>query len=131
MPPCHADPPCLCGSVQDHDVEREWHAYLYGPLEERDFGAKVPMVFARGNHDGPRDGPAGTYLQMPPYALTAGAMRIVVIDPETDTAEQATWLKNEVCARRTRLAFWQDCLHCLPCSHRHSFPAQRVALRRS
>lgn len=90
--------------MQSPRVQREWHAYLFGPLEEANVGAKAPLMLVRGNHDGPGNGAVGSYSPTPPYALTLGSVRLVVIDAELDTARQERWLRAELKSRASLAA---------------------------
>lgn len=93
-------------SVQDYKVGSEWHAYLFGPLEQGDVGGTVPLVFAKGNHDGPTSDPHSVYYPHPPYALTAGAVRIVVVDSEDGSDAQLQWLQAELASPQTQSCPW-------------------------
>jgi len=91
-------------TVQNAREPREWHAYLFGPLEGNAVGAKVPLVLARGNHDGPESGRYSDYAPLPPFALSVGCVRLIVLDGEMDTAAQENWLRLQLESRQAKAA---------------------------
>jgi hypothetical protein len=48
---------------------KEWRTYWTGPLEQAALGSSLPVLAARGNHDGETP-PAFAYLQLPPTAVS-------------------------------------------------------------
>ncbi len=80
----------------------DWHQEWFKPLEKSGFGQSVPVMFARGNHDG-EHAYAYAYSTLPGneswYAFSWGRARVIVLDSEVPTEgapEQREWLLAEL-----------------------------------
>lgn len=86
---------CVPMVVQIVDLPRSLSLCPYR-LQTSNFGQRVPLVYARGNHDGPSDGPVSAYLAGRYFAFTAGPVRWVVLDANDDSPQQFKWCEKEV-----------------------------------
>ncbi|GMV96436.1 MAG: hypothetical protein AMXMBFR83_08020 [Phycisphaerae bacterium] len=96
--------------MNNGNVISEWHDYWFKPLEVAYLGQTVPVLLARGNHDG--EFPlAYQYTALPGneawYAFTFGNVRYIITDSNLVTAarpEQLAWLQAELASPQARSA---------------------------
>ncbi|MBM3846099.1 MAG: metallophosphoesterase family protein, partial [Verrucomicrobia bacterium] len=96
----------------------EWHDYWFKPLEHMDVAQTIPVLFARGNHDG-EHALAYAYSVLPGnggyYSFPYGNSWFLFLDseaPSSSVPEQLIWLNNEL--RRPEVqqaAFRVACFH--------------------
>ena len=108
--------------VNSGNLASEWHDYWFKPLEHLNCAQTIPVVFARGNHDG-EHALAYAYSALPGneawYAFDYGNSRFIFLDSETDTTsspEQYQWLQAELARPETRRAAFR-----IVCFHRPPF----------
>lgn len=115
---------CVAGDmVNNGNSLDEWHEYWFQPLEHRNASQTVPVVFARGNHDG-EHALAYAYSALPGneswFAFDYGNTRMIFLDSEADGSAapgQREWLKQELMRPETqRAAFRVVCFHKPPWS---------------
>lgn len=115
---------CVAGDmVNSGNSLAEWHDYWFKPLEHLDAAQTIPVVFARGNHDG-EHALAYAYSALPGneswYAFDYGNSRFIFLDSEADgsvSPEQLIWLRSELARPQTqRAAFRVVCFHKPPWS---------------
>jgi 3',5'-cyclic AMP phosphodiesterase CpdA len=116
---------CVAGDMVDcGNSIQEWHDYWFKPLEHLNAAQSVPVVFARGNHDG-EHALAYAYSTLPGneswFAFDFGNTRFVFLDSEADASvapEQRAWLAAELARPATRnAAFRVACFHKPPWSN--------------
>ena len=97
-------------TVQNGNLIDEWHTQWFEPLSVSSLAQTVPVVFARGNHDG-EHALAYAYSVLPGneawFAFDYGNTRFVVLDSEVSTAgspEQFAWLRAELERPETQAA---------------------------
>ncbi|MFM8358852.1 MAG: metallophosphoesterase, partial [Verrucomicrobiota bacterium] len=115
---------CVAGDmVNNGNSLAEWHDFWFKPLEHRNLAQSIPVIFARGNHDG-EHALAYAYSALPGneswFAFDYGNSRFIFLDSEADGAvspEQRAWLREELARRETRqAAFRIVCFHKPPWS---------------
>jgi len=87
-------------TVQNGPVVQEWHDDWYTPLTNASsIGQKVPVLVARGNHDG-ETATAYAYHWLPGngayHATTIGPMRLIVLNSQLYGGTQLNWLTAEL-----------------------------------
>lgn len=85
----------------------QWQDYWFGPLELGNLAQTTPVLFCRGNHDG-ESALAYAYSVLPGneawFALTYGSTRFIFLDTNIQTAEQTSWLENELASTEAQRA---------------------------
>jgi predicted phosphodiesterase len=89
-------------TVQNGDVLAEWPVQWFGPLASAaNLGQRVPVLVARGNHDGFFP-PAQAYHWLPGnnrwYAETIGRVRFLFLDSNLISAQQDAFVAAELAA---------------------------------
>ena len=115
----------LGDAVQNVNHPKEWHAYLFGPLEqENHISQTIPMMFVRGNHD--NDNWHGNRKLHPLSLYTTGihysdymvGTEIYVVVLDSNMAEDATqlkWFKSKMISeKRKRAKFTIVVVHIAP-----------------
>ena len=96
-------------AVQNVNHSKEWYAYMFGPLEEEGhMSQRVPLIFARGNHDhdnwrGNRNlHPLGLYTTGTHYMdYIVGDIYVVVLDSNIASNEkQLLWFESKMVSKR-------------------------------
>jgi predicted phosphodiesterase len=87
-------------TVQNGPVVQEWHDDWYTPLTNASsIGQQVPVLVARGNHDG-ETATAYAYHWLPGngayHATTIGPVRLLVLDTNLYGETQLNWLAAEL-----------------------------------
>lgn len=115
---------CVAGDmVNSGNSLDEWHNFWFRPLEHRNLAQSIPVIFARGNHDG-EHALAYAYSALPGngswFAFDYGNSRFIFLDSEAEgsvSPEQQAWLREELSRRETRqAAFRIVCFHKPPWS---------------
>lgn len=110
---------CVAGDmVNSGNAILEWHNYWFKPLETLNAAQTLPVIFARGNHDG-EHALSYAYSKLPGneawFAFDYGNSRFIFLDSEVSTStasEQYTWLQSELNRPETqRAAFRIVCFH--------------------
>jgi 3',5'-cyclic AMP phosphodiesterase CpdA len=104
--------------VNNGNVMFEWHDYWFKPLEHLNCAQTIPVIFARGNHDG-EHALAYAYSALPNneawFAFDYGNTRFIFLDSEVTTADspqQLAWLKQELARPEARRAMFRVvCFH--------------------
>ncbi len=95
-------------SVQNGTIVQEWHDDWYTPLANASsIGQQVPVLVARGNHDG-ESATAYAYHWLPGngayYATTIGPMRLIVLNSNIFGVTQLNWLAAELASPASQAA---------------------------
>lgn len=110
---------CVAGDmVNSGSSASEWHDYWFKPLEHMNASQTIPVLFARGNHDG-EHALAYAYSALPGngawYSFPYGNSWFIFLDSEAnsyDIPEQLNWLKSELQRPEVRrAAFRIVCFH--------------------
>jgi hypothetical protein len=88
----------------------EWNDYWFAPLETEDFSARVPVLFARGNHEKHHE-MGYAYSALPGngawYAFDYGAAHIIVLDSQAGLAEaQRVFVEEALFSAEAQAAKW-------------------------
>lgn len=87
--------------VHDGSSRKEFRTYWMAPLESSALGSTVPIMVARGNHDG-ESGLAYAYALTSPggySAVTYGIVRMITLNTNAgiyENSEQTKWLMREL-----------------------------------
>ena len=104
--------------VQNGWDARQWVTDFLGPLASaNDFGARVPSIVARGNHDvGGHSALHGFFGGPPAYgAFPLGPAHLIVLDSNTDAARvQSEWLEAELAGAPAQAAAFRIVLVHVP-----------------
>ena len=115
---------CVAGDMVNFGNSlEEWHEYWFQPLEHLNAAQTVPVIFARGNHDG-EHALSYAYSTLPGneswFAFDYGDARMIFLDSEAPGSmapEQREWLRQELLRPETqRAAFRIVCFHKPPWS---------------
>lgn len=110
---------CVAGDmVNSGSSASEWHDYWFKPLEHMNAAQTIPVLYARGNHDG-EHALAYAYSVLPGngawYSFPYGNSWFIFLDSEADSysvPEQLNWLKSELQRPEVRrAAFRIVCFH--------------------
>ncbi|MBL9172784.1 MAG: metallophosphoesterase family protein, partial [Verrucomicrobiales bacterium] len=115
---------CVAGDMVNFGNSlEEWHEYWFKPLEHLNAAQTVPVIFARGNHDG-EHALSYAYSTLPGneswFAFDYGNARMIFLDSEAPGSmapEQREWLRLELLRPETQqAAFRIVCFHKPPWS---------------
>ncbi|HEX5223344.1 MAG TPA: metallophosphoesterase family protein [Verrucomicrobiae bacterium] len=110
---------CVAGDmVNSGNAISEWNDYWFKPLETLNAAQTIPVIYARGNHDG-EHALAYAYSALPGneawFAFDYGNSRFIFLDSEVTTStsiDQYNWLQTELSRPETqRAAFRIVCFH--------------------
>ena len=110
---------CVAGDmVNSGNALTDWHDFWFKPLEHLNAAQTIPVLFARGNHDG-EHALAYAYSALPGngawYSFAYGNSWLIFLDSEIssyDVPEQLAWLKRELQRPEVRrAAFRIVCFH--------------------
>jgi 3',5'-cyclic AMP phosphodiesterase CpdA len=114
---------CVAGDVVNNgNVLAEWHNWWFKPLETLNAAQTIPVIFARGNHDG-EHALAYAYSTLPGneswFAFDYGNCRFIFLDsevPSSTPSDQFAWLQAELSRPETQEAAFR-----IVCFHRPPF----------
>jgi len=110
---------CVAGDmVNSGNLISEWNDYWFKPLETLNAAQTIPVIYARGNHDG-EHALSYAYSALPGneawFAFDYGNSRFIFLDSEVTTStsiDQYNWLQTELNRPETqRAAFRIVCFH--------------------
>ena len=110
---------CVAGDmVNSGNAISEWNDYWFKPLETLNAAQTIPVIYARGNHDG-EHALSYAYSALPGneawFAFDYGNSRFIFLDSEVTTStsvDQYNWLQAELSRPETqRAAFRIVCFH--------------------
>lgn len=110
---------CVAGDmVNSGNAIAEWNDYWFKPLETLNAAQTIPVIYARGNHDG-EHALSYAYSALPGneawFAFDYGNSRFIFLDSEVTTStstDQYNWLQAELSRPETqRAAFRIVCFH--------------------